>query len=348
MEKTNKVMRIVLSIVTFAIIGLFILALFALPLQGGVQGGTKVSATIYDVIKSFISSIRQASEGGGGISGLIGTIISLLITIVFTLVFGIIALVKGIILLVKTIKGMSGNGELESLLGSLVGFGSIILIYIVLLLANISASQPGVSTTLGTGSEMMLSVGLIALVIAGAYRVAVKDERKLVNKILGFGTSTLVIIGLMLAFTYTLSASDGEVSFGLFWPVIGFVQILSSSTAPASEVLVGHVLLLIGVIAILVGLGMAKSVIVNGLTVDEKNKKPDFERSSIVKSAVWLGLMVVGFVLMAIGNSNLNLSLGAGAIVGMVLAALALGCAIVNKVLAVKYAEPKEEAPKAE
>lgn len=348
MEKTNKVMRIVLSIVTFVAIGLFAIALFALPLQSGVQGSATVNTTIYGFVESLISAIKQASEGGAGISGLIGTIISLLLTIVFTLVFGIIALVKGIILLVKTIKGMSGNGELESLLGSLVGFGTTILIYIALLLGTISASQPGISTTLGAGSEMMLSVGLLSLVVTGVYRVAVKDERKLVNKILGFGTSMLAIIGLMLAFAYTLSAADGEVSYGLFWPVVGFIQVLSSSTAPASTVLVGYTLIVVGVVFVLVGLGMAKSVIANGFTVDEKNKKPDFERSSIVKSAVWLGLMIIGFVLTAIGSSNVNLSLGAGAIVGMVMAALALGCAIVNKVLAVKFAEPKEEAPKAE
>ena len=347
MEKTNKVMRIVLSIVTFVAIGLFAVALFALPLQSGVQGDAKVTTTIYGFVETLISAIKKASEGGAGLSGLIGTIVSLLLTIVFTLVFGIIALVKGIILLVKTIKGMSGNGELESLLGSLVGFGTTILIYIALLLGAISASRPGTSTTLGAGSEMMLSVGLLSLVVAGVYRVAVKDERKLVNKILGFGTSMLAIIGLMLAFAYTLSA-DGEVSFGLFWPVVGFIEVLSNSTAPASSVLVGYTLIVVGVVFILVGLGMAKSVIANGFTVDEKNKKPDFERSSIVKSAVWLGLMVIGFVLMAIGSSNVNLSLGAGAIVGMVMAALALGCAIVNKVLVVKFAEPKEEAPKAE
>ena len=349
MEKTNKVMRIVLSIVTFVAIGLFVIALFALPLQSGVQGSTTVNSDIYDFIKSFISAIKQATEGGSGsISALIGAIFSLLITIVLTLVFGIIALVKGIILLVKTIKGMSGSGEFESLLGSLVGFGSIILVYIALLLGNISASQPGVRTGLGSGSEMMLSVGLVALVVAGVYRIAVKDDRKLVNKILGFGTSMLVIIGLLLAFSQTLSGENGEVTFGLFWPITGFIQIMSSSSDPDSSVILAYTFALIGVIAVIVSLGMAKSVIANGFTVDEKDKKPDFEKSSIIKCAVWLGLMVIGFILIAVGLNKGGLSLGAGAIVGMVMAALALGCAIVNKVLAVKFAEPKEEAPKAE
>ena len=52
MEKTNKVMRIVLSVVTFVAIALVVVGVLALPLQVNLADGKVVaSANIYDFIK---------------------------------------------------------------------------------------------------------------------------------------------------------------------------------------------------------------------------------------------------------------------------------------------------------
>jgi len=346
MEKTNKVMRIILSVVPIVCVALFAVSFFALPVESINNGAQTVGLNIYDIIKSFFEAAKSISEQGGEYAiQHIGALFTLLITMAFALVFGIIALVKGIILLVKTIKGMSGKGELEPLLKSLVGFGSILVIYIALLLGIISANQPGTVTGLGAGTDMMLSVGITSLAVAGVYRIAVKDDRKLVNKIFGLAVSTVAIIGVILAFSASITQNGG--TYGILWLFPGFIQTISSTSTPDTSFITGYVFAIIGVVAVLVSLGMAKSVITYGFTVDVDGKKSDFAKSSIVKSAVWFGLIVVGFVLIVVGLNKGGVGLGAGAIVGMVMGALALAGSIVNKVLSNKSAAPAkvEEEP---
>ena len=346
MEKTNKVMRIILSVVTIVCVALFAVSFFALPVESINNGPQTVGLNIYDIIKSFFEAVKSISEQGGEYAiQHIGALFTLLITMAFALVFGIIALVKGIILLVKTIKGMSGKGELEPLLKSLVGFGTIIVVYIALLLGIIYANQPGTVTGLGAGTDMMLSVGITSLAVAGVYRIAVKDDRKLVNKIFGFAVSTVAIIGVILAFSASVTQNGG--THGILWLFPGFIQTISSTSTPDTSIVTAYVFGIIGVVVVIVSLGMAKSVIAYGFAVDVDGKKPDFAKSSIVKSAVWLGLMVIGFVLIAVALNKMNVGLGAGAIVGMVMAALALAGSIVNKVLSNKSAAPAkvEEEP---
>lgn len=348
MEKTNKVVRVVLSIVTFVAITLYVISLFALPIQSSVSGGTTVNSNIYDFIKAFNNEIKNMqTQGGDYVTSHIGVLFSLLITIVFTLVFGIIALVKSIVLLVKTINGMSGKGEYSALLKSLVSFGTFIVVFIALLLGIISASQPGTKTGLGSGTELMLSIGIISLSVAGVYFIATKDDRKLVNKILGLATSMLAIIGVLLIFAYSLKGEGNQATYGLFWLFTGFVQIIASS-AQETSLIVGYTFAVVGMVAIIVGLGMAKSVMVNGFAIDIDNKKPGFEKSSIIKSSVWLGLDIIGVILIAIGLNKAGLSVGGGAIGGIVVVALALGGAITNKALMNKFAAPKQEETKAE
>lgn len=346
MEKTNKVMRIILSVVTIVCVALFAVSFFALPVESVNNGAQTVSLNIYDIIKSFFEAVKSISEQGGEYAiQHIGALFTLLITMVFALVFGIIALVKGIILLVKTIKGMSGKGELEPLLKSLVGFGIIIVVYIALLLGIISANQPGTVTGLGAGTDMMLSVGITSLVVAGVYRIAVKDDRKLINKIFGLAVSTVAIIGVLLAFSASITQSGG--TYGILWLFPGFIQTISSTSTPDTSIVTGYIFSIIGVVAVIVSLSMAKSVIAYGFTVDVDGKKPDFAKSSIVKSAVSFGLMVIGFVLIVVALNKMDVGLGAGAIVGMVMMALALAGSIVNKVLSNKSAAPAkvEEEP---
>ena len=347
MEKTNKVMRIVLSIVTFVAIAIAIIGVLALPLQAVVNDGKVVgTANIYDYIKGFIDQCKMLPAMGEAAIQQIPGLIMILLAIVFTLVFGIIAIVKGIILLVKSIKGMSGKGELNALLKALTGFGVVVVIYIGLLLGVIYSGTEMQSVTLGSGSEMMLSGGLMALVVAGVYRVATKDDRKLINKILGFASVTLAIVGVIVGLAATL-VMPGDTTTGIFTVVFTFISAMTSGTAPEGKVIFSLVLAVLGMVVVLVSLGFAKSLMRNGYLVDEEGKKLDFEKSNIVKSALWFGFMVLGFLLIVIPLSNNGFGMGAGAIVAMIMGGLSLAAAIVNKVLAGKAA-PKAEEPKAE
>lgn len=347
MEKTNKVMRIVLSVVTFVAIALVVVGVLALPLQANIADGKVVaSANIYDFIKNFIDLAKALPAMGEGALQQIAPLMMILIVIVFTVIFGIIAIVKGIILLIKTIKGMSGKGELNPLLKSLIGFGVIVVIYIGLLLGVIYSGAEHQSVTLGAGSEMMLSGGLMALVIPGVYRVATKDDRKLVNKILGFASATCAIVALVLGLAATMTL-PGDTTSGIFTTVFLFIQNMTSGVAPEGKVVFGLVLAIMGMVIVLVSLGFAKSVISNGYLIDEE-KKVDYEKSSIVKSALMFGFMVVGFLLIVIPLSSNNIGMGAGAIVAMIFGALALGAAIANKIISGKAAAPKAEESKAE
>ena len=347
MEKTNKVMRIVLSIVTFVAIALIVIGVFALPIQSTVAGGKVVAtATVYDMLESFINWVKAIPSMGEAALQQIAGVIMILLAIVLTFVFGIIALVKGIILLIKTIKGMSGKGELNALLKSLIGLGIIAVFYVALLLGVIYNGSEAQTVSLGAGSEMMLSGGLMALVIPGVYRVATKDERKLANKILGFGSATLAIVGVIVGFAAVLTMNESTT--GIFTVAATFIQVMTNGSAPEGSVMFGLVLAVFGMVIVIVSLGFAKSIIFNGYLIDKEDKKVDYEKSSIVKSALWLGFMVLGFLLIVIPLSKHGFGMGAGAIIAMVFGALALGCAIANKVVFGKKEAPKAEEPKAE
>ena len=194
---------------------------------------------------------------------------------------------------------------------------------------------------------MMLSGGLMALVIPGVYRVATKDERKLANKILGFGSATLAIVGVVVGFAAVLTMNES--TMGIFTVFGTFIQVMTSGSAPEGSVMFGLILAIFGTVIVIVSLGFAKSIIFNGYLIDKEDKKVDYEKSSIVKSALWFGFMVLGFLLIVIPLSKNGFGMGAGAIVAMVFGALALGCAIANKVVFGKKEEsPKAEEPKAE
>ena len=342
MEKTNKVMRIVLSVCTFVAIALVVIGVLALPITATVADGTVVeSSNIYEMIKGFIDQVQILPSMGEAAMQAIPQLVMMILAIVFTIVFGIIAIVKGIILLVKAIKGMSGKGELNGLLKSTIGFGVIVLIAISLIIGVVYQGNGDAAKTLGAGTKMMLSGGVIALAVPAVYRIATKDERKLLNKILGLGSVTAAIIGMILGFAMTLS--QGDFALGLFTVAGGFVSSMTGGAAPEASTMIGLILALMGMVIVIVSLGFAKAVITNGYLIDDENKKADIEKSSIVKSALWLGFMILGFVLIVVPFSKQGFGMGIGAILAMVFGSLALGCAIANKILF-----KKSEAPKAE
>ena len=166
----------------------------------------------------------------------------------------------------------------------------------------------------------------------------------LLSKILGVGTSTLAVVAIMLMFFAPVALEDTKV--GLVAYLCGLIGgVAAASGAGATPDYVPVIMAFFGAAMLFVGLGFGKMVLTNGFKLSEK-KDVDYAKSSIVKSSVWLGLSVVGVILCFVANKNY--SIGIGGIMTFVFVALTLGCAIVNKVLAGKFAASKEEAPKAE
>lgn len=119
----------------------------------------------------------------------------------------------------------------------------------------------------------------------------------------------------------------------------------SVATAGGAPSITPLILEIFGTTMLFVTFGFAKMVLVNGFRLSEK-KDANYAKSSIVRSSVCLVLSIIGVILCFFGTQEYNIAIGG--IMTFVFVALALGCDIVNKVLAGKFAASKEEAPKAE
>ena len=308
MEKTNKVLRIVLCCASFAFIAMFLLGLFALPLFSG--------ANIYDFVKNFIESIKNSS--GGSAADIINAIFAPLVMMGLAVVFGIIGIVKGIKLLIASIKGLSAE-EGKAPAKPLLSFGLLLLVFVACL-SSVSGYY-----SLGAGSIMFLLAGILAVCGVGVFAFFARSEEKLLNRIFALGLATLAVVGLLFTIRGLVSGFGGYRS-----GAIGVIMICFQS------LVAGVIFAMLGAILLFVALGFAKAVVVNALAVEEEKKEADNAKSSIVKSALWLGFLLVGFLLVVIPFSSEGYDVAASGIVALVLAASALGLAIVSKVLGSK------------
>ncbi len=314
MEKTNKVLRIVLCCASFAFIAMFLLGLFALPLFSG--------ANIYDFVKNFIESIKNSS--GGSVANIINTILAPLVMMGLAVVFGIIGIVKGIKLLIASIKGLSAE-EGKAPVKPLLSFGLLLLVFVACL-SSVSGFY-----SLGAGSIMFLLAGILAVCGVGVFAFFARSEEKLLNRIFALGLATLAVVGLLFTIRGLVSV------YGYRSGAIGVIMnCLQALIAGAGSKVAGIIFAMFGAILLFVALGFAKAVVVNALAVEEEKKEADNAKSSIVKSALWFGFLLVGFLLVVIPFSADGYDVAASGIVALVLAASALGLAIVSKVLGSK------------
>lgn len=314
MEKTNKVLRIVLCCASFTFIAMFLLGLFALPLFSG--------ANIYDFVKNFIESIKNSS--GGSAADIINAIFAPLVMMGLAVVFGIIGIVKGIKLLIASIKGLSAE-EGKAPAKPLLSFGLLLLVFVACL-SSVSGYY-----SLGAGSIMFLLAGILAVCGVGVFAFFARSEEKLLNRIFALGLATLAVVGLLFTIRGLVSG------YGYRSGAIGVIMTcFQALIAGAGSKVAGVIFAMLGAILLFVALGFAKAVVVNALAVEEEKKEADNAKSSIVKSALWLGFLLVGFLLVVIPFSSEGYDVAASGIVALVLAASALGLAIVSKVLGSK------------
>lgn len=350
MEKSNKVMNIIVNCTAFLVIVLFIVGMFALPPISASAAGASESASAYSIISDLFDLFKQMGQAQGGQLGtLIGRMLNLLTFVVVFAVFAIMGLVKSIILLVKSIKSISKPEDNKPAIKQLVSFGAMCLTYATLVLAIFYSKTnlgygAALTTSLGAGAVMVLISGLLALCAAGAYVVVTRKEEPLLTRILGVGTSALAVVAIMLMFFAPVASEYSK--GGLVAYLCGLIGgVAASAGSGLTPDYVPVIMAFLGAAMLFVGLGFGKMVLTNGFKLSEK-KDVDYAKSSIVKSSVWLGLSVVGVILCFVANKDY--SIGIGGIMTFVFVALTLGCAIVNKVLAGKFAASKEEAPKAE
>lgn len=314
MEKTNKVLRIVLCCASFAFIAMFLLGLFALPLFSG--------ANIYDFVKNLIESIKSSS--GGSAADIINVILSPLVMIGLAVVFGIIGIVKGIKLLIASIKGLSAE-EGKAPVKLLLSFGLLLLVFVACL-SSVSGYY-----SLGAGSIMFLLAGILAVCGVGVFAFFARSEEKLLNRIFALGLATLAVVGLL--FTIRGLASSSGYRVGAIGVIMTCFQFLVQG---AGSKVASVIFAMFGAILLFVALGFVKAVVVRALAIEEEKKEADNAKSCIVKSALWFGFLLVGFLLVVIPFSSEGYDVAASGIVALVLAALALGLAIVSKVLGSK------------
>lgn len=343
MEKSKKVMNIVVNILAFVAIALFIVGMFALPPISLSAGAGSESTSAYNIIDQMIDVIKQLGQTEGpGVGTLVGRLLSLLAFVVIFAVFAIMGLIKAIQLLVRSIKSISKPEENKPALKNLVYFGIMCLIYDTLVLAIFYSSMDyglgSVTVSLGAGTIMILIAGLLALCGAACYNFITRKEEPLMNRILDVCTSVfgIVAIMLMLFAPIGLEGSKG----GVIALLAGrFGSAISAAIAGTQADYLVLSMTIVGSVLLFVSLGFAKKVIANGYRLEEKEGL-DYPKSSIVKSSLWLGFSVVGVVLLFAFSSGYSIAIGG--IMTFVFVALALGCAIANKVMSSKAA-PKAE-----
>lgn len=304
MEKTNKIMAIIMSCVSFVLITLFLVGFLALPL---VSGGN-----LYDIIKQFIDIVKSISGESGSVSTLIYYILTFGGLFGLALGFGVACLVKSIILLVNAIKGLSSS---KAPVKPFVGLGVTLLVFAAFLSAF-------VEFTLGAGGIMFLVAGIVALTCAGVNHIMNYPERKLVNKILDMSTVLLAMLGIIFVL------ADGVLTM--------FIGGMSAVAGRYGE-MIKVILMMFGAILIIVGFGFASKVVESSYRFEVVGKEVDYVKATIVKAALWFGFTLVGFILLVISGSGGETPVKL--ILGMVFSALALGGAIANKVLEGKKAE---------
>ena len=336
MEKQNKVMSIIVSCVSFLVVLLFLVGIFAGLPQFSVSGASE-GASAYSLIDQMIETIKNMAGAEGGMLGqLVGRLLTYVAFVVIFAIFGIMGLVKGIILVVKSIKALSKPEENKPAIKPLVSYGDFSLIYVTLVLGIFYEKRDfglmSYTTTIGAGAVMVLIAGLLALCAAGAYVFVARKEEKLLNKIFDMSTSCLAIVGLMLMLFAPVGSDAGKAGLiavlaNRFGDTVG---VAASGGAPEYLALIMTIL---GSVLFFVAIGFVKAVIVNGFRLEEKEGL-DYPKSSIVKSALWLGFALVGSILLFAFVEGLGIAVGS--VMTLVFAALALGCAIVNKVMSSK------------
>lgn len=318
MEKTCKVLRIVLSCVSFALIAMFFLGLFALPLFKG--------ANIYDLISYFIDQIKACSGAEIPVSEMINALLTPIVLICMAVVFGIIGIVRSIRLLIHSIKGLSSE-EAGAPVKQLMSFGILMLVFVACLQAVYGLYE------MGAGSCMFLIAGLLAVSGAGVYRFFENNKSPLLNKILGLGMATAGVVGIL--FMIRGLVANTSIRTGAIGILMNGIQGLISGSNSVAALIFS----MFGAIVLFVGLGFACKVVAFGVKL-EAGKEEQYDKGSILKCALWFGFLLVGFLLVVIPYSaSFDCSVSASGIVALVFASLALACAIVSKVLGPKEAK---------
>ena len=323
-------MKIVMSATSFALITVFFVALFALPL---VQG-----QNLYDLIGNFIEVIKSMSSGSGDPSAYITYMIIIMVITGATIGFGIRGIVQSIILLVQSIQGVSSKSS-KAPMSTLVGFGLGMFLYVAVLCSF------GTTIQLGVGAILMLVVGSMALTLAGVYHAGDSSNgRKVVNRILDLVTASLALVGMMLMLIGPVSYGDETVGVtSLFTAFIN--QMVHSGGGSSDDVFLLYIAMF-GMALTFVAFGFVGKVIEYGFTLEQRQKKDvDYAKSSIIKSALWFGFTLLGFILIVVVYSRFGYKVGIPSILTLAFAMMTLAAAIVNKCLQGPVSSEKKEEP---
>lgn len=271
---------------------------------------------------------------------------------IFT-VTAIVGLVNIIILFVNSLKRIVNVESDASLSRPLLSLASAIAVYVAVLLGLVYYQGPCTKIltgdkliTIGAGPVMLLISAGIDVVLCILLHCACETEKPASSRVFHVFVGVLSFVGTILLFlapTY-FSIGNTTTSQGLIRMVLVMFGYLIEGASPAGVIFL--YLAIIGLAFFCVALGFVSKLGV--LSLGTYNKKTDYEKSSIVRSSIFLGFVIMGsiFYYFAVESFYLDVavvSVGAPMIVCYIIAALCLAFSIAAKAISSSKESKKEE-----
>ena len=251
-------------------------------------------------------------------------------------VFYIINMIKG---LVKTIQGFAMKVESSEITKYLIRVAAVLMVYASILnclMFSEEVNPPHINSIM-FGSQLLFIVicAVCLLVISAIIHVSSKDNKPMTSKVLEtvIATSSFGLMFVYVMYAVRFTGSSGHLTLGL----LRLIEVLIPQIVNNTDYKSYSIAIFIGMVVICVAfsfLAQFAQVAFGANTKDDK-KKNDFAKSLIVKSALFLGINLIGSLLILIplrlsdegATSFSTIYVGLYLGIGMSLAFLALSIA---------------------
>ena len=344
LKNKNLALNMIFSFAIFIGVILFPIGLFLEVSQTVVDGVRHGGLTTVQMFKNVVFLLENIDLMGDL------SVSSYLIYYIFVFAFfacGITALIHAIFLIVLTIQGLVKPVDTVKINKHLVQFSIILLTYVCLLLGAFYQYYKDLGyQTIGTGPIILIIDSAVCFVVAAILHLGSNSPRAPINKVFDVCTSAIAYVAVVMLFLGPVMLS-GEAQFGLirWFPTMIDIIINSGSSSSAAKYMIALEFSMFAVALLAVASSFIFNVIGNGFALNINRRRfgpassanPDYAKSSIVKSSLWLGFVLLGSIVMLITLKNvyesLEITLSPTLIICIVLAVISLGLSIANKVL---------------
>ncbi|MBO4667247.1 MAG: hypothetical protein J5666_03870 [Bacilli bacterium] len=353
-KNKNLALNMIFSFAIIIAVIMFPIGLFLEVSQTVVDGAANHGLTTVEMFKALIYYFENIDTYVGSEWAFFG----LYIFVVAFFVCGIVTLIHSVFLIVFSIQGMVKPIETEKINNHLVQFSVTLLAYVSILLGLYFYFLKDVgSRTIGAGPIILIIDSACTFIIAAILHLGSESKRATANKVLDVITSAIAYVGFVLLFLGPVMV-ESQLQEGLIaWiPEImeSITNYASSSSSSTASVMIALEFSIFGIVLLAVAFSFIGNVLTNGFGVIMNRRRPanpDFAKSSIVKSSLWLGFTLLGGIILTITLSNVfeptKITMAPTMIICIVLAACSLGLSIANKVIQDKN-KPTPEAQETE